>query len=517
MKSLHELLPFSIVALFLVGLYSCEEQKVLPQNQELDVLSSDLLDSMANAIVYESDNLDKEIKSGARLLGVNIARNAVVTAESTFPGYSASKIKDGSRNTTVGGAYSWANNHPSGGRLPESVTLSFDGAKKINHIKIYTSTGYVLRDYTIQYRAPNSSSWVNLVITNGNTSVVRNHYFTPKEVSAIKIICRRGPNNQYIYGRLNEVEVYEYIPQLPLISNFNGMLSFLSEADVSQTLEYLEYQYERHDDTFLDAYGHYSDDDIGDIEELVGFIDEQPYIDFERQLGLFSKRAELSAAEEAWLASTDADLVNSAANPDYSFIQDDEVRSILNVHGEVKVGSVFYKFNADGTYFEIPGTLYRELLQLRGYKEGDAIPERAILKGEKEQTILLFPPSEGCRASKRDRGNERNGSWRYDYITSIWNHPWSSRIMAKTKSYKKKRGRWKKRRATISAKVWGTVQLSQCDFPQYLESSIKTRRRKKVKRYVAKGGGQKIRAFSGSIKSYHNSSKVQSHTNTLNF
>ncbi|MEM9391857.1 MAG: hypothetical protein AAGA02_15370, partial [Bacteroidota bacterium] len=264
-------------------------------------------------------------------------------------------------------------------------------------------------------------------------------------------------------------------------------------------------------------YGHYSDDDIGDVEELVGFNDEQPYIDFEQQLGLFSKRAELSAAEEVWLELTDADLASPAENPDYSFIQDDEVRTILNVHGEVRVGSVFYKFNADGTYFQIPVHFYPELLQLRGYKEGDAIPEHAVLKGEKEQ-MIIFPPSEGCRASKRDRGNERNGNWRYDYITSIWNHPWSSRIMAKTKSYKKKRRRWKKRRATISAKVWGTIQLqSNCTFSQYLESSTKTKRRKKVKKYVTKGGGQKIRAFSGDIHSYHNSSKVQSRINTLTF
>ncbi len=63
---------------------------------------------------------------------VNYARQAVVSAESTYPGYSVSRIKDGSRTTTVGPSYSWANNFPANGKLPESVFLKFTSLKTID-------------------------------------------------------------------------------------------------------------------------------------------------------------------------------------------------------------------------------------------------------------------------------------------------------------------------------------------------------------------------------------------------
>src|SRR5690242_10523961 len=56
---------------------------------------------------------------------VNHALAARVMADSTFPGYSVARINDGDRNTTVGEDYSWANDFPRGGGLPQSVYLWF--------------------------------------------------------------------------------------------------------------------------------------------------------------------------------------------------------------------------------------------------------------------------------------------------------------------------------------------------------------------------------------------------------
>ena len=81
---------------------------------------------------------------------VNYARQATVSAESTFPEYSVLSIKDGSRNTQVGPAFSWANNFPAGGKLPESVFFNFTSLKTIDRVDIYTSSGYELQNYTIQ-------------------------------------------------------------------------------------------------------------------------------------------------------------------------------------------------------------------------------------------------------------------------------------------------------------------------------------------------------------------------------
>lgn len=506
-----------VSCIFIVAFFSkCDEPDMFTEDLQSDLTLQ--MDSAANATIFTPDYSNKS--SGLnRRNGRNIASEALISAESTFPGYSAERMVDGSQNTTVGSSHSWTNNQPSGGSLPESVTFFFSSGRTVDLISIYTSTGYVLRDYTIYTQAPGSSSWSTLATVNGNTDVQRIHSFSPMVVRAIKITCRRGPDNQYIYGRLNEVEIYETIavPSLPNISTINGVLVFNSDEDVAATLDYLEYQYDVYDDAFLAAYGHLSDEVIGDTEESIGHNDEQPYIIFEQQHGISSKRAELSAAEEAYLAATPADSYNPNNNPDNAFFGDDEFRTIVNTQGEVKVGNTFYKFYPDGTYFAL--STFSQLLSLRNHKMGEKFPENIPndieILGDPVDFIIL-PPNGQCRLNRKERDDKRNGSWRYDYITSIWNHPWQRRIMAKTKSYKKKNNRWKKRRATISAKVWGTgLKSNNCTHEVFMESSTKQKRRKKVKSKVTTSW--RIKAFSGEIESSHTHSKVSSYVNILDW
>ncbi|MGB0525295.1 MAG: discoidin domain-containing protein [Flammeovirgaceae bacterium] len=143
----------------------------------------------------------------------NFARSGTASASSTFSGYAASKVNDGSRNTTVGGAHSWTNAHTYGsglggdGRLPEYVQVTFNGTKNIGMVKLYSSSGYVIRDYLLQYRST-SGAWITLVDQNGNTSVTRTHTFNRVNATAVRIYAERGPNNQSIYARVNELEVY---------------------------------------------------------------------------------------------------------------------------------------------------------------------------------------------------------------------------------------------------------------------------------------------------------------------
>ncbi|MEM6829924.1 MAG: hypothetical protein AAF551_05370 [Bacteroidota bacterium] len=501
-------------------LWSCEESDKLLEESETHSLSPNELDSIKNAVVYEATEENKKSRTEKNQIAgtapvINHALEAKVSAESTFPGYSVDKINDGSTNTTVGGDHSWTNHHPAGGYLPESVTLTFDRPKKIHSMALYTSRGYELREYEIQYKDPNSGSWRTLFSITQNTTEYRSFGFKPREMLAVRIVCIKGPNRQDIYARLNEVEIYGYAPTLPAISTENGMLSFSSEQDVVQALDYLEYAYEQYDNAFLAQYAHLTNDEIGELEEQIGYDDERPYKDFELRYHLNSKRAELSAAEDFWLEQTDSEYPNQEENPDYQFIQDDEIRTVINANGEVKVGSNYYKFNPDGSYYQVPGAYYSELVDLRTLKKGEQLPKHVTIKETYEERSFWLP----CKAARRDRGPifNSNNSWRFDYITSIWNHPWRSRVMAKTKSYKKRRRRWRKRRANIGAQVWGTIQLDRCDVPQYVESFYKSARRRKVKSYVPKGAGSIIRAFSGEIQSFHVSNEVGSYNHVLTF
>ncbi|MFB5676324.1 discoidin domain-containing protein [Paenibacillus terreus] len=135
---------------------------------------------------------------------VNVARSASITADTTFPGYSVARINDGDRNTTVGEAYSWANNY--GSPLPQHVVVSFSQPAAISRIELYTSTGYPMADYDFQYW--NGSSWVNLAAVTGNTNEYRSHSFPTVQTSQIRVVARKGPSHQLGYVRINELEIY---------------------------------------------------------------------------------------------------------------------------------------------------------------------------------------------------------------------------------------------------------------------------------------------------------------------
>jgi hypothetical protein len=136
--------------------------------------------------------------------GQNLARNATITASSTYPGYSTARINDGDRNTALGESYSWANNRNSS--LPQYVTLDLPASSSIQRIDLYTTTGYVLANYDLQYW--NGSSWVNLVQVTGNQETTRSHTFAAVNTSKVRVVANRGPSHQSTYVRINELEIY---------------------------------------------------------------------------------------------------------------------------------------------------------------------------------------------------------------------------------------------------------------------------------------------------------------------
>ncbi|NVJ61871.1 MAG: discoidin domain-containing protein [Gammaproteobacteria bacterium] len=156
----------------------------------------------------------------------NIAGQGYASAQSTFPGYSASNINDGDTNSTVGGNYSWANGHTYApdGRLPNWVQLAFRSTKSFSKVVLHTSRGYEIKDYDIQVRS--GLNWITVVRQRGNTSVTRVHTFTPTSGNVIRVVALRGPDNQYIYGRVNELEVYESAENMALNARASAQSTF---------------------------------------------------------------------------------------------------------------------------------------------------------------------------------------------------------------------------------------------------------------------------------------------------
>ncbi len=464
---------FSLIA----ALVSCSELEVNDQNQAQNLeinsraqLSKRLLDSTkrAESIVPKTsgNSTNTTTETLALLAGtVNIAPQATVSAESTYPGYSVNKIKDGDRNTTVGPAYSWTNNFPAGGRVPESVFLKFNSLKNISRIDIYTSSGYALQNYTILYRTTSTGSWTTLVTITANTSISRTHSFTAVNALEVQVMCQLGPSNQTIYGRLNEVEIYASVePPLPSISVESGMLVFNSPSDFSQTIEYLDFKYAEYTDAFVAQYPGKTDDELADIADAVGFNDEQPFINFENQYGIYSLRSQITAAEDFWLATTAGDET-APPDPDDTYMDDSETRTLVNANGQVKVGSTYYVFNSDGSYYVSGGPV--QVAALQSIQSGRPLPEGVKLVN----TALLVA---GCRAivSKKDKITNGDNTWRFKYKVSIFDGPFAGpgNVKAITKSLRKKNGRWRKHISWVAAQAWGNVVAGDCTGGVYIES-----------------------------------------------
>ena len=492
--------PLIFKALLFLFAVSCSDLELSDNNNRRNVeelmnerthLSAQLLDSTNRAEkqvreipMNSPEHLDSDANASA-LSTVNYARQAVVSAESTYPGYSVARINDGSRNTTVGPSYSWANNFPAGGKLPESVFLRFSSLKTINRIDIYTSSGYELQNYTIQYQTALNAAWVTLLSVTGNRSVFRQHIFYPVTVLRMQIICQYGPPNQTIYGRLNEVEIYgEPEPYLPPIGVENGRFVFSSASDLQQAVEYLEYKYEQHSKAFVSQYPGKTDEELDAIEDSTGFNDNQPYIDFENAYGMYSLRARVAYEEQQWLANTSADENAPYPDPDDSYYGFEEERALLNYYGEVKIGSYINVFNADGSYYEYydGGGCTNCEVAVRKLKSGDPLPT-----GVKLMNAAIISGPGNCERYIRTDGRETNGSWRMKWKIKAHDGPFGNcgSLKAVTKSYKKRLGRWSMKGARISAYAWGQVWDGSCASSSNIETTkgtdVEWARKKKAK------------------------------------
>ena len=105
----------------------------------------------------------------------------------------------------MGGSYSWAN--AEGSSLPQWVQLDFGSNRMFNRVELYTTSGYEIRDYQIQYW--NGSSWVDCIpAVTGNTQSHCTYVFVTVTGSRIRVLGNSGPSSQTIYVRVNELGVY---------------------------------------------------------------------------------------------------------------------------------------------------------------------------------------------------------------------------------------------------------------------------------------------------------------------
>jgi hypothetical protein len=132
------------------------------------------------------------------------ARGTTATSNSTYDGYSPSKVNDGDPNTGLGPAYSWSNEVND---YPAWVELALPVACDLSAVVLYTTDAYRIGEYEVQVLDVGSTEWVTVDGDDDNTAVMREHVFAPRRVTAVRILGHAGPPHQLQHVRVNELEL----------------------------------------------------------------------------------------------------------------------------------------------------------------------------------------------------------------------------------------------------------------------------------------------------------------------
>jgi hypothetical protein len=90
--------------------------------------------------------------------------------------------------------------------MPQWLELQWGRVITISRVDLYTSSGYPIKDYDIEYW--NGTGWVKAASIRNNTALARSDAITPVQTFRLRILALSGPTHQPGYTRINELEVY---------------------------------------------------------------------------------------------------------------------------------------------------------------------------------------------------------------------------------------------------------------------------------------------------------------------
>lgn len=184
-----------------------------------DTLQINTMSAGEHTVSYSATDSDGNTSTAAiRVLVGNIAPLATASASSTFCSsptngadcYSPARVNDTSLSNILGGLDSWVNDDTSTPKLPHWVALSWLSVVEIHSVDVYTTTGFIIRDYDIEYF--NGETWVVVASITDNTEVFRSHKIPTITTSELRILAKKGSLIQPQYARINEVVVFGSAP-----------------------------------------------------------------------------------------------------------------------------------------------------------------------------------------------------------------------------------------------------------------------------------------------------------------
>lgn len=270
----------------------------------------------------------------------------------------------------------------------------------------------------------------------------------------------------------------------------NGMLEFSDVAEFLSTIDNLESQVDLYDDNFMNQWGHLNDDDIDDKEDELRYDPQQPLIDFENQFsGFISLRSKIEHDIEDWL---DNSVLDEKTDPEDHFIFDEEIRAVLNEDAQVKIGNSLFQMTRFG-YVEVTDGDYNKLALVATSDASKLNLQNVNIEGGYYGSSSANNPQTGSSSCRTDIDDTNiyypstNRRLKAKQQLTGYTYVFGSKIKAKTIHYKKKNGKWKRRRGWITARVLGEAVNEFCSLPAN-QNKNKHKRRRQVKAKIKSSG-----------------------------
>ncbi|MDX2302071.1 MAG: hypothetical protein NW226_04690 [Microscillaceae bacterium] len=296
------------------------------------------------------------------------------------------------------------------------------------------------------------------------------------------------------------------------------MLRFQDANHLEQILSYMEGEYESWNDAFESQWGHLNEDAYNAKIEELSFDENKTLRDFEILLRHNSLRTKVYIEEDTWLNNETLDLATDPENK--TAFEDDFLRTVLNNQGEIRIKDSIYiekPYNAvprtnpatpnAAIFFRIKATETTLLQTIRSkslligkdftssvrdgtgflYGKATIIGNTFYTEGvEKSAKFNCIPWKRNARILPYENGNKA-----YKIVASLRSYFFVPRIAAKTVSYKKSNGKWKRLSTRLIASFSGILYDNNCS----LSTPIPPRRKEKYRKRV----GVNINGNFGSI------------------
>lgn len=268
------------------------------------------------------------------------------------------------------------------------------------------------------------------------------------------------------------------------------------------TVEDLDLMIENHNDAFDILTVGMTSEQADDYADATGFNEDQPLVDFETQLNFNSLRKKIETQYNIWL-NLQGDVFDYTTDPDNHFIEDETERTLLGVRADIIIGDcrngfTYYRFY-DWGYVTVPmDSNFNDVMDVlnelnTGATDQDTVEDIIKNNGIGNTHGEGNPPNIPCSTKlsihkieghmfSNNRCVESKMKFKVPLFEE-WNG--DQKIFAKTTSFRKKNGKWKKFRANIYAGFYGQLTgYDNCNvFTLTPEGKTKKRKKLKMKKY----------------------------------